>query len=61
MLGSLDRHLMLLLRQFHLEQIQSPAEALMTLTEGCEGERETHSGMTERVGTIETGSQLEVK
>lgn len=43
----LDRYLMLLLRQFHLEHIQSLAEALMTLTAGgCEGERETerHSG-----------------
>lgn len=38
MLVSLDRYLMLLLRQFHLEHIQSLAEALTTAG-GCEGDR----------------------
>lgn len=49
----LDRYLMLLFRQFHLEHIQSLAEALMTLTAGgCDGEREAerHCEMRESDG-----------
>lgn len=41
LLCSSDRYLLLLLQQFHLEQIQSLTEALMTLTAGeCVTHRE---------------------
>ena len=48
---NLDRYLMLLLRQFHLEHVQSLAEALTTVIAGRreeERERERHSGVTEK-------------
>lgn len=58
MLVNLDRYLMLLLRQFHLEHIQSLAGALMTLTAGgCEAKRDRETLGSDRESNGESDRQ----
>lgn len=58
MLVSLDRYLMLLLWQFHLEHIQSLAEASMTLAAGaCEAERDGETLRSNRESEEESDRQ----